>query len=79
MDLKNVFTKTSIICEPNLGSRNLYPTTSIKDNYKKRNFMLDLITFSNGKDNIFDISQKTNIPLRNLIETYLILKSKKIF
>ena len=71
--------KTSIICEPNLGSRNLYPTTSIKDNYKKRNFMLDLITFSNGKDNIFDISQKTNIPLRNLIETYLILKSKKIF
>ena len=41
--------------------------------------MLDLITFSNGKDNIFDISQKTNIPLRNLIETYLILKSKKIF
>ena len=50
--------KTSIICEPNLGSRNLYPTTSIKDNYKKRNFMLDLITFSNGKDNIFDISQR---------------------
>ena len=60
---ENVFyQKTSIICEPNLGSRNLYPTTSIKDNYKKRNFMLDLITFSNGKDNIFDISQKTNIP-----------------
>ncbi len=71
--------KTSIICEPNLGSRNMYPTVSVKDNYKKRNYILDLITYSNGEDNIFEISQKTNIPLEILIQAYSILKSKKIF
>ncbi len=70
--------KSKIICEPNLGKRNLYPTISHKKNYKSQNFKLDLITYSDGKMNIFEISEKTKIPLETIINEYLILNKFNI-
>jgi len=70
--------KSKIVCEPNLGSRNLYHTISHKKNYKSQNLKLDLISYSDGKMNIFEISEKTKIPLDIIINEYLILKKFNI-
>ena len=70
--------KSKIVCEPNLGSRNLYHTISHKKNYKSQNLKLDLISYSDGKMNIFEISEKTKIPLDTIINEYLILKKFNI-
>lgn len=65
-------------CEPNLGKRNLYSTISQKKNYRKSNTVLDILAYSNGKRNIFEISQKLNKPLDVLISSCELLKKEKL-
>jgi len=49
-----LYPKTKIICEPNLGKRNLYPTLSQKGVYDDKVITRnDLIAYSNGKRNVF--------------------------
>ena len=55
-------------CEPNLGKRNLYPTTSKKDAYSKEfEHMMEILTWSDGKNSLIDISEKLNVQLWDLI------------
>ncbi len=74
-----IYPKTLITCEPNLGKRNLYPTLSRKGAYDKAVYnRTHLIAYSNGKNNIFDISIKLKIKLRTLLTEYKLLKKNKI-
>tara|TARA_X000000950_G_C13846424_1_gene632569 strand:- start:119 stop:1390 length:1272 start_codon:yes stop_codon:yes gene_type:complete len=68
-----------ILCEPQLSKRNLYPTTSKKDNYSSAlKTRLNLIAFSDGKKNLFEIAKLINVPLNNLNKEFNILKKEKI-
>ena len=74
------FPKTQIYCEPNLGKRNLYPTTSQKGVYTKEiKLRSDLIAYADGKRSIFEISNLLNLNLKEVCEQYKILKENKIF
>ena len=74
-----LYPKTKIICEPNLGKRNLYPTLSQKGVYDDKVITRnDLIAYSNGKRNVFQISNILNKNLSIVSEEYKLLKSKKI-
>lgn len=47
------------LCEPQLGKRNLYPTTSIKGNYSKESKLLqDILAWSDGEHDLIDIARK---------------------
>ncbi len=74
-----ILPKTKIICEPNLGKRNLYPTISQKGTHgpeiKNR---LDIITLCNGKNNIFQISKILKINLHDVLKEIKILKKNNI-
>ena len=72
--------KTKIFCEPNLGKRGLYPTLSKKDSYENTTVQnrSNLISYSNGINNIFKISKILNLELQILLEEYRRLKKEKI-
>ncbi len=73
------YPKTKIICEPNLGKRNLYPTVSQKGTHgaeiKNR---MDIIALSNGENSIFKIAQMLNLNLQKVLNELKILKDHKI-
>lgn len=67
-------------CEPHLSKYNLYPTISSKDNYKNNDVqeILNLLSYSNGKLNIFEISSKINLKLNKLLKLLKMLKKLKL-
>lgn len=48
--------KMTVLGEPQLGKRGLYPTISQKGNYDEITAMMDLIAYSDGRNDLFDIS-----------------------
>lgn len=80
-----LFIKTKINCEPQLGKYNLYPMISQKGikksgKFSKQEFInrCNLIAYSDGKKNIFEIAKIIKMPLNNLIDEIKILRKKKI-
>jgi aminopeptidase-like protein len=70
--------KNRFKCEPNLGRRNLYPLTSKKGSYKNIKLRMNLLAYSDGKENIFNISKKINVPLKELLVEYELLLKRKL-
>ena len=69
--------KNKFLCEPHLSSRNMYPTLSVKNNYKmSQNF--DIISFCDGQHDIFDISNKTNLEYQQVSNYIEILIKHKV-
>ena len=53
----NKYYKMNVLGEPQLGKRGLYPTISQKGSSSVIKTMMDLITYSDGKNDLFDISR----------------------
>lgn len=49
--------QVTVLGEPQLGRRGLYPTVSQKGSYDEIQAMVDLITYADGKNDLFDISR----------------------
>lgn len=49
--------QVTVLCEPQLGRRGLYPTVSQKGSYDEIQAMVDLITYADGNNDLFDISR----------------------
>lgn len=64
--------------EPQLGKRNLYPTLSKKDAHQSIDAMMWMLNFSDGKHDLIAISEKSNILVKELIESTKILLEKAI-
>ena len=74
-----LYPKTKILCEPNMGKRGLYPLISKKNTYNHElKLRMDLISYSDGMRNIFEISNLIKQPLSEIIKEYKILKDHKI-
>ena len=59
--------KVSVLCEPQLGKRGLYPTISKKGSYDSVKSMTDFIAYADGTNDLFDISKIIKIPPYELI------------
>ena len=71
--------KSTFLCEPNLGKRDLYPKYSQKKIYDDSVFIRkNLLAFSDGKRSIFKISNLLSLPLKKVCSEYKLLKSKKL-
>ena len=68
--------KARYICEPQLSKRNLYPKISRRDNKVK--IIRDLIAYSDGKTSIFENCIKFNCNLKDLLNSYKILKKNNL-
>lgn len=78
---KNCTPQVTVLGEPQLGKRGLYPTLSTKETHAKVRSMMDLIAYSDGKNTLLEIAEKINVPmweLRPIIEKLLEAKLLKL-
>jgi aminopeptidase-like protein len=69
---KNEILQVSVLCEPQLSPRGLYPT--IMNQTSSVTAMMDLIAYADGSCDLLDIARKINQPMWELLETVEILK-----
>ena len=62
------------LCEPQLGKRNLYPNLGTINAFKTIKKRMDLLTYSDGKNDLLEISEILNIPFIEIYEEALILQ-----
>lgn len=73
-----LYPKSNFKCEPQLGKRNLYWNVGKKENYDSLNTRRDLIAYSDGTTNIFDICNIIKKPLSLVLSEYKLLKQNQI-
>ena len=64
---QNAYFKTTVLCEPQLGKRGLYPTLSTKTSYSQVRSMMNLISYCDGTKSLLEISELINEPFWELI------------
>ena len=75
---KNLIPKTNIICEPQMGKRDLYPNISTKTSGIKTKSMMDILTFCDGHHSINDINTKVGISNNNIYKIIKLFEREKI-
>jgi aminopeptidase-like protein len=76
--LKEILPKSNILCEPHMSKYNLYPYLSTKNRSANSKNYLNFLQYSDGKNNIHQISKKINLDINKTKKIYLLLKKKKI-
>tara|TARA_B100000780_G_scaffold261631_1_gene214180 strand:- start:9135 stop:10436 length:1302 start_codon:yes stop_codon:yes gene_type:complete len=65
---KNIYPKMTVLCEPQLGKRGLYPTLSKTSSSQNSKTMMDFITWSDGSNSLLEIAQKIDVPIWDIYE-----------
>lgn len=73
-----LYPKSSILCEPQLGKRGLYPTISQKGKKDTIKTRMDFIAYSDGQTSVFDIAKIIKKPLSLVNQEYEILKANGV-
>ena len=70
----NQYYRTTVLCEPQLGKRGLYPTISQKGTYKNNvRVIQNLLAYADGMSDLIEISNSINEPIEKLARTIDIL------
>ncbi len=64
----NAIYKVETCCEPQLGKRGLYPTTSYKGSAVAVRNMMNMIAYMDGKTDLIDIADRIGIPFHECAE-----------
>lgn len=75
---QNIYLKTTVLCEPNLGKHGLYPSLSTKTLGEETKSMMNLITYCDGSHSLLDIADLIKVPIWELIPITKNLIKKKI-
>jgi aminopeptidase-like protein len=57
----NVYPNVTVLCEPQLGRRGLYPNISDQRSYKNTNLMMNLVSHSDGQMSLLEIADKCDV------------------
>lgn len=75
---KNETLQTSVICEPQLGKRGLYPTLSTKESKKLVSTMMNLIAYCDGTRDLIDVADMIGVPMWELFGIIKTLKANQL-
>ena len=64
----NAYYKINVLCEPQLGKRGLYPSISRRGQYDAVMMITNFIAYSDGTNDLFDISNIMGVPVDELIK-----------
>ena len=78
IELNKTYTNNFPNCEPQLGKRGLYPPIYSKDNAKFIDIMMWILSFSDGKNDMIYISEKSGFSIKELLPVVDILIDKNI-
>lgn len=67
---------STVLCEPQLGKRGLYPTISTKSSGSQVRDMMNFLAYCDGSSSSLEIAEKINTPLWELKETIEKLKDE---
>ena len=70
---KNIYPRNSVLGEPQLGRRGLYPTLSTKKSGVEVRTMMDFISYCDGKHSMLEIAELINKPFWDLVHILEIL------
>ena len=70
--------KLRVLCEPQLGKRGLYPNISTKNSPRKVKDMMNFISYCDGENTLFEISELCKISFNESMRYYNILKKEKL-
>jgi aminopeptidase-like protein len=70
--------KTTVLCEPQLGRRGLYPTISTRDSGKLVSRMMHVLAYSDGAHDLLTIADQIDVPLWDLKEIVDKLKDQGV-
>ena len=70
--------KCTVLCEPQLDKRGLYPTLSQRERDEEVSLILNFISFCDGKTSLLEIADNLNIPIWELYDVVDKLKSHKL-
>ena len=76
--LNKIVPKSGIMCEPNMGKRKLYPTLSNNKISKFTKNIMNFITFSDGKNDLKEISKLIKLSFLKTKKIYFFLLKKKL-
>jgi len=75
---KNKNYNVSVLCEPQMGKRDLYPTLSTKKVDDKVKLMMNFISLCDGQASLLQIAESLNIPIWELYDLVDTLKSQSL-
>ncbi|MDD7333705.1 MAG: DUF4910 domain-containing protein [Lachnospiraceae bacterium] len=64
----NKYYKTTVLCEPQLGKRGLYPTVSQKGTYDNIRVIQNFLAYADGKSDLIEISEKLKESVEKLVD-----------
>ena len=74
-----IYPTSRILCEPQLGRRNLYPNKSLLyDGKHPAQLRMDIIAYSDSNHNVFEIANLLKVNLKYVIKEILVLNNEKI-
>ena len=65
---KNNIYKATILCEPQMGRRGLYPNLSKKRKNNKHRLFMDVISYCDGQNSLLDIAEILKVPIWHLFD-----------
>jgi aminopeptidase-like protein len=63
---QNEILNTTVLCEPQLGKRGLYPTLSVKGSANEARRMMNMISYCDGNHSLLQIANKIEVPVWEL-------------
>lgn len=75
---RNETYKVTVLCEPQLGRRGLYPTISQKGSYDSVKIMTDFIAYADGTMDLVDISEYIEAPIEQVVSVAELLLEKRL-
>lgn len=69
---------TTVLCEPQLGKRGLYPTISTKESHSIVKNMMNFLAYCDGCKTNLEIAEKINVPIWTLGDTIEKLKDANL-
>ena len=70
--------KVTVLCEPQMGNRGLYPTLSTKGTNKEVRLMMNFISFCDGQTSLLEIAESLNVPIWELYKLVEKLESHSL-
>jgi aminopeptidase-like protein len=64
---QNAYLKTSVLCEPHLGKRGMYPTLHTSASAAQVRAMMNLITYCDGTQTLLEIANRIDEPFWELL------------
>ena len=70
--------KVSVMCEPQMGKRGLYPTISTKNSNDEVTLMMNLISLCDGNNSLLDIAERLNVDIWDMYDVVCKLKNQNL-